>query len=91
MFPQVCGPAAAAQIGVRTEHTRIGRAARGAATGRVTWVEHLGDQDHLHIALDGTDFVTLADPDAGLAAGDEVAVALSDPLFFDAAGERVRA
>ena len=34
---------------------------------------------------------TLASFDAGLAAGDEVAVALSDPLFFDAAGARVRA
>jgi hypothetical protein len=34
--------------------------------------------------------VTLADPDIGLTAGDEVAVSLSDPLFFDATGERVR-
>ena len=91
LFPGVGGPATATHIGVRTEHTRIGPHAPGRTAGRVTWVEHLGDQDHLHLQLGGTDFVTLADPDAGLVAGDEVAVALSNPLFFDAAGARVRA
>ena len=91
LFPGVAGPAGATQIGVRTEHASIGRPARGATAGRVTWVEHLGEQDHLHVKLEGTDLVVFADPDAGLAAGDEVAVTLSDPLFFDAAGARVRA
>lgn len=91
LFPGVAGPARGAQIGVRTEHARIGRPVPGISSGRVTWVEHLGEQDHLHVKLEGTDFVVLADPDAGLAAGDEVGVTLSGPLFFDAAGERVRA
>ena len=85
------GPARATQIGVRTEHARIGQPIQGVPAGRVTWVEHLGEQDHLHVKLEGTDFVVLADPDAGLAAGDEVTVTLSEPLFFDKAGERVRA
>ena len=61
------------------------------ASGRVRWVEHLGDQDHLHVDLGERDFVTLADPNSGLGPGDEVAIALTDPLFFNAAGERVRA
>ena len=42
------------------------------AIGTVTWVEHLGDQDHLHIALGDQDFVTLSDPDSGLQRGDPV-------------------
>ena len=91
LFPGLPGPASATQLGVRTEHARIERPVAGRPTGRVTWVEHLGDQDHLHVRLDGTDFVTLADPDAGLAAGDEVAIALAKPLFFDATGQRLRA
>ena len=37
--------------------------------GAVTWIEHLGDQDHLHIRLADHDFVTLSDPDSGLAQG----------------------
>ena len=39
------------------------------AMGTVTWVEHLGDQDHLHIRLGDHDFVTLSDPDSGLVTG----------------------
>ncbi len=31
--------------------------------------EHVGDQDHLHIRLADHDFVTLSDPDSGLALG----------------------
>ncbi len=91
LFPGVGGPAQATQVGVRTEHARIGPPVQGAPAGRVTWVEHLGEQDHLHLKLDGADLVVLADPEAGLAAGDEVAVSLAAPLLFDAAGERVRA
>ena len=74
----------------RTEHVRIRRATNGSAAGRVTWIEHLGDQNHLHIAIADRDFVTLSDPDAGLAVGDAVEIELLQPLFFDAAGERVR-
>ena len=91
-FPDAAIPGNASLIGARTEHARISKAngTRGGA-GTVTRVEHLGDQDHLHIRLGAHNFVTLADPDAGLGPGDTVAIALTDPLFFDAAGARVRA
>jgi multiple sugar transport system ATP-binding protein len=34
--------------------------------------------------------VTLVDPEAGLERGDGVSLALVDPLYFDAAGNRIR-
>jgi multiple sugar transport system ATP-binding protein len=83
-------PQDAATIGARTEHAEITKANGRRASGRVSRVEHLGDQDHLHIQLGAQDFVTLADPDSGLGPGDDVAIALKNPLFFSAAGERVR-
>ena len=91
LFPDIPAPEGATTIGARTEHACISKANGRRACGRVTWVEHLGDQDHLHVDLGEHDFVTLADPDSGLGQGDEVAIALTDPLFFNAAGERVRA
>jgi multiple sugar transport system ATP-binding protein len=93
LVPDVPAPAGAETIGARTEHVRIGPAARangGAkAVGSVTWVEHLGDQDHLHIALGDRDFVTLSDPDSGLQRGDPVAIEFVRPLFFGADGQRL--
>ncbi len=91
LFPDAAGPPHGTQIGVRSEHARIGPTAHGAAVAHITWVEHLGEQDHLHLTLAGQEIVVFADPDAGLAVGDEVAVTLSNPLFFDDAGQRVRA
>jgi multiple sugar transport system ATP-binding protein len=91
LFPEITMPQNTTTVGARTEHAHISKANGRRASGRVTWVEHLGDQDHLHVKLGEHDFVTLADPDSGLGPGDEVAIALTDPLFFDAAGERVRA
>jgi multiple sugar transport system ATP-binding protein len=91
LFPDIAMPEGAATVGVRTEHAHISKANGRRASGRVKWVEHLGDQDHLHVDLGERDFITLADPDSGLGPGDEVAIALTDPLFFNAAGERVRA
>ena len=89
-FPEMAMPESTSTLGARTEHAQITRANGRRASGRVIWVEHLGDQDHLHVKLGEQDFVTLADPDSGLGPGDEVAIALTDPLFFNAAGERVR-
>lgn len=91
LFPAALAPAAASQIGFRTEHIHITPCAAGAPAGRITWVEHLGDQDHLHLQLEDTTLITMADPDAHYAPGDEVSFTLSDPLFFDASGDRVRA
>ena len=91
LFPHVPAPEKTATIGVRTEHVRIRKSSDGPAMGRVTWIEHLGDQSHLHVAVADTDVVTLGDPDTGLAVGDAVELEMVAPLFFDARGERVRA
>ncbi len=90
LFPLVATPPAVATIGARTEHLRIVRSAK-AAHGRVTWIEHLGDRNHLHIKIGGSDVVTLADPDAALGVGDDVAIELVRPLYFDKDGNRVTA
>lgn len=94
LFAHIDAPAAAAVIGARTEHLAIARAKNGAvtgqSTGKVTWIERLGDQNYLHIAMGGQQIVSLIDPDEGLSVGDEVAVSLQRPLFFDADGQRAR-
>src|SRR6202021_2806694 len=80
LFPDMAMPESATTVGVRTEHAHISKANGRRATGRVQWVEHLGDQDHLHVDLGERDFITLADPDSGLGPGDEVAIALTSPF-----------
>jgi multiple sugar transport system ATP-binding protein len=96
LFPQVAAPEQTATIGVRTEHVRIGKGkgngqTNGATVGRVRRIEHLGDESHLHVRVaDSADLVTLVDPDADLAVGDEVHVQVLAPLFFDSKGDRVR-
>jgi multiple sugar transport system ATP-binding protein len=89
LFPDAVAPPAAAVIGARTEHTRICKATNGAAIGKITWIEHLGDRNHLHVAVEADDLVTLADPESGLEVGDSVTVDFVRPLFFDTAGNRV--
>jgi multiple sugar transport system ATP-binding protein len=89
LFPRAAAPPGAATIGARTEHMRIVRSANGAAIGRVTWIEHLGDRNHLHVRIGESEVVTLADPDAGLAVGDDVAIEFVRPLYFDKDGNRV--
>ena len=65
------------------------KAANGSALGRVRWIEHLGDQNHLHLAIADQEFVTLTDPSAGLAVDDAVDIEFVTPLFFDADGRRL--
>jgi multiple sugar transport system ATP-binding protein len=77
-------------VGVRTENVAIARQANGAAQGRVDWIEHLGDQNHLHVSIGPHQLVILADPTSELRKNDEVAIKVTRPLCFDAAGERVR-
>ena len=86
-------PPAAATIGARTEHLVVQRGTPdpGAVPGRVRWIEHLGDQDHLHIACDGHSLVTLADPGSDLRPGEEVGLMLRQPLLFDQDGNRITA
>jgi dihydroxyacetone kinase phosphoprotein-dependent L subunit len=88
-FPDLPAPADAAKIGARTEHLRIRKATNGSAAGTVKWIEHLGDQNHLHVAIGERELVTLADVDAGLAVGDAVTVEFSRPMFFGPDGARI--
>lgn len=90
LFPDLEAPPTAPTIGVRTEHLAIAKANGGAVTGKVHWIERLGDQSHLHIDVNRQQIVSLVDPDEGLGVGDEVAVSLRKPLFFAADGQRVR-
>ena len=77
-------------IGIRTEHLRIAPLKGGSIIGRVHRVEHLGDQNHVYLAYRGQMLVTLADPHQPLQAGQEVELGFVDPLYFDAAGRRIR-
>ena len=89
-FPELSAPPQTATVGARTEHVRIRKSRNGSAVGQVTWIEHLGDQNHTHVALGEQDFITLTDPDAGLSVGDKVEIEFLRPLFFDRDGNRVR-
>jgi multiple sugar transport system ATP-binding protein len=76
-------------VGLRTEHIRISAADRPGPRARVHWVEHLGDQNHVHLKLATHSLVTLADPVQPLKAGDQVSLEFAEPLYFDQAGNRV--
>jgi multiple sugar transport system ATP-binding protein len=84
-------PPEAEMIGARTEHVRLTKGVGGSrgVSGSIRWVEHLGDQNHLHVSLGGADIVTLADPDSGLEVGDLVTIEFAKPLFFRADGMRI--
>lgn len=82
-------PAGTKTIGARTEHLSIGKASNGPADGVVNWVEHLGDQNHLHVTVGSRKLVTLTDPDIQLEKGDRVIIRYRAPLFFDQAGNRI--
>jgi multiple sugar transport system ATP-binding protein len=89
LFPDSAIPARVETIGARTENLQIRRQAM--ARGRIERIEHLGDQNHLHIDLDGHKLITLVQPDAGLDTGDRVDLELQNPLFFGQDGDRIRA
>jgi len=91
LMPDMPAPPATATIGARTEHLRIVKADKASTRGQVTWIEHLGDQNHLHIRIEAHEVVTLVDPDAGLTVGDDVGVSLVRPLYFDTNGVRIAA
>ncbi len=95
LLPELAVPPGTTTIGARTEHLRLTRADRAAEgkslVGSLSWIEHLGDQNHMHVAIRDMDLVTLADPESGLSVGDRIAVELARPLFFDDAGRRLRA
>jgi multiple sugar transport system ATP-binding protein len=84
-------PARARIAGLRTEHIRILSAGRPGPRAQVHWIEHLGDQNHVHLKLDTHSLVTLADPAQELTAGDEVSLEFEGPLYFDQLGNRIGA
>jgi multiple sugar transport system ATP-binding protein len=89
-FPAHPAPAGTRTIGARTEHVGIARA-NGGTHARVEWIEHLGDQNHLHLAVGEHKLVTLVDPEVDLSVGDAVDIALRQPLYFGTDGERINA
>jgi multiple sugar transport system ATP-binding protein len=91
LIPASETPPDARTIGVRTEQLRIGPLNGHGAKALLRRIEHLGDQNHLHIEVGPNNLVALADPHSPWCAGDEVSVTLHNPLYFDAAGERLPA
>jgi len=89
LLPDGGAPAGTKTIGARTEHLSIEKAANGHADGVVDWVEHLGDQNHLHVTVGPKRLVTLTDPDTDLAQGDKVVIRYRSPLYFGADGQRL--
>jgi multiple sugar transport system ATP-binding protein len=84
-------PPQARTVGLRTEHIRIFSGDHPGPRARVHWVEHLGDQNHVHLKLDSHSLVTLADPAQELKAGDQVSLEFMEPLYFDQSGDRIAA
>jgi multiple sugar transport system ATP-binding protein len=82
-------PPGTSMIGARTEQLRLGAVNGCSAPALLRWVEHLGDQNHLHLEIGGHSLVTLADPHARWKAGDSISLELVDPLYFDDAGVRI--
>lgn len=88
-------PKGAYSVGARTEHVRLSKAGKGAANatpanGTLDWVEHLGDQNHMHVRLGDHRLTMLADPRSDLVAGDDLIVQFDAPLYFDEDGRRIR-
>lgn len=89
LLPDGGVPAGTKTIGARTEHLSIEKVANGHADGVVDWVEHLGDQNHLHVTVGARKLVTLTDPDTDLAQGDRIMIRYRSPLYFGADGRRL--
>ena len=91
LVSDVPAPPGTETIGIRTEHLQIASRCGGALVGRVHRIEHLGEQNHVHLEYRGRTMITLADPHQPLQAGEEVELRLRHPLYFDAAGRRIPA
>ncbi len=87
LLPGANPPPGTTVIGARTEHLDI--VASSDANAEVDWIEHLGDQNHLHIRVRDHKLVTLADPHRAISPGDKISLTLRDPLYFDASGQRL--
>ena len=83
-------PPGAVTTGVRTENIDISLSTNGDASGRVDWIEHLGDENHMHVSVGDYKLVTLARADSPLQVGDSVSLTLRNSLYFDHNGTRIR-
>ncbi len=79
-------PPGTTQIGMRPEHIRQG----DGQDAEVMRVEHLGDQNRLHLTLKGHAITTIADPSTDYEPGAHIKIAPKNPLCFDADGNRIR-
>ncbi len=79
-------PAGATQIGMRPEHIAQGE----GLEAEIQRVEHLGDQNRLHLTLKGHAITTIADPSTDYRPGAALKIMPKDPLCFDAQGLRIR-
>jgi multiple sugar transport system ATP-binding protein len=91
LIPEAAMPSGTDTIGIRTEHLQIAKANGGRIVGKVHRIEHLGDQNHVHLEYRGQMLVTLADPHQPLQAGQDVELRFVYPLYFDSAGRRITA
>jgi len=89
LLPVEGKPAGTATVGARTEHLHIAPAGDSRGVGTVRRIEHLGDQNHIHLAVGEHTLITLADPASALHTGDPVDIRLDAPVFFDHDGERI--
>ncbi|WP_029349737.1 ABC transporter ATP-binding protein [Bosea sp. 117] len=87
LLPGAPVPAGTRTIGARTEHLEIARS--GAGNAEVDWIEHLGDQNHLHIRVGGHKLITLADADLPVSPGERISLTLKNPLYFGQDGRRL--
>ncbi len=79
-------PSGTTRIGLRPEHIRQG----DGLDAEIQRVEHLGDQNRLHLRLHGHAITTIADPTTDYAPGAHIKISPRDPLWFDANGDRIR-
>lgn len=79
-------PHGTTQIGLRPEHIRQGEGLNAV----VQRVEHLGDQNRLHLVLNGHTITTIADPASEYEPGTHLKITPNNPLCFDASGDRIR-
>jgi multiple sugar transport system ATP-binding protein len=83
-------------VGIRAEHLRLakpGDDAAGLYRAQVRRVEQLGDQHLLHVKLADSphDLIALAEPQMAIESGAQVKLLILNSLWFDSAGQRVRA
>ncbi len=79
-------PDGTANIGLRPEHIQQG----DGLDAEIQRVEHLGDQNRLHLTLQDHAITTIADPSTDYKPGTQIKIAPKNPLYFDADGNRIR-